>query len=330
MVQQIVGALHNYQGQVRMMKSKMHKTVVLLLLVLFSASATSQTKEAPSSQSQGSGQPVLACSTTQVADFARQVAGDQWDVRCVLAPGQDPHMYQLQQDAVALVRRATLCLDNGMHLEGDDWMRTLATQEKKPIVSCTNGIKPLQLDEDGKTVNDPHAWFSAQNAAVYVRNVRNALVQHDPKNQAAYDARTSLFLAQLKSLDAWAKREINKIPPAQRVLVTSHDAFNYFCQAYGFQAAAPVGWSTGEIGGEETPESRRLVIESIRKAAVPAIFVETSVNGESIKAIAKEAGVEVGGRLYSDSMGGPGSAGESYVGMMRENVITIVTALTGK
>lgn len=272
--------------------------------------------------------PIVACSTTQVADFARQIAGDDWDVRCVLDPGQDPHMYQLQTKATDLVRNAALCFDNGMHLEGNDWMRTVAKTQGKPIVSCTDGIKPLQLEENGETVADPHAWFSPENAVRYVRNIHKAFVAADPKNKIVYDARASLYLSQLKSLDAWAKREINKVPPKQRVLVTSHDAFNYFCDAFGFKGAAPVGWSTAEIGGNVTPESRKLVVQSIRDAGVPAIFVETSVNGELIRGIAKEAGVRVGGSLYSDSMGRPGTAGEDYIGMMRENVITIVSALT--
>ena len=116
--------------------------------------------------------------------------------------------------------------------------------------------------------------------------------------------------------------------PNRRVLVTSHDAFNYFCQAYGFTSAAPEGWSTAnEVGAGVTADSQRKTIESIREHGVKAIFVETSVNKKLIQSIAEEAGVEIGGELYSDSMGAPGTAGETYVGMMRENVLTIVNAL---
>ncbi len=275
----------------------------------------------------GGERPIVVCSTTQVADFARQIAGDDWDVRCILASGEDPHVYQLKPQATKLVRQATVCFDNGLHLEGNDWMRVVCTTLNKPIVSCTQGIAPLALDQNGTSVNDPHAWFAPDNAARYVRNIHAEFVRLDPGNKTAYDARASLYLAQLRSLDLWAKREINKIPPRQRVLVTSHDAFNYFCRAYGFTNSAPVGWSTEEIGGNVTPASRKRVVESIRATNVPAVFVETSVNGELIESIAKEAGVRVGGHLYSDAMGGPGSAGETYIGMMRENIITIVAAL---
>ena len=128
--------------------------------------------------------PILACSTTQVADFARNIAGDQWEVNCVLSPGQDPHMYQLQPKAISLVQSATLCLDNGLHLEGGDWMRTVAKAEGIPIVSCSTGIKPLQLKDDGQTTSDPHAWFSTKNAAQYVRNIHQALIEYDPDNKS--------------------------------------------------------------------------------------------------------------------------------------------------
>jgi manganese/iron transport system substrate-binding protein len=121
---------------------------------------------------------------------------------------------------------------------------------------------------------------------------------------------------------------VNAIPAGKRVLVTSHDAFNYFCRQYGFRSASPAGWSTGEeVGGGITPERRRQTVESIRQFGVKAIFVETSVNPKIIRQLADEAGVEIGGELYSDSMGGPGTAGETYLGMMRENVLRIVHAL---
>ena len=293
--------------------------IVFTLVRLGISDETAQTK------------PIITCSTTQIADFTRQVAGDRCEVLCVLASGQDPHTFEITPAAVRLVRKAVLCLDNGMYLEGDDWMRTLAEQEGKPIQSCTEGIKPVMIEEDGeaKAVPDPHAWFSPMNAAIYVTNIRRAICSLLPEHTAEFESRAELYLAQLRSLHTWSLRQFNAIPPAGRILVTSHDAFNYFCDAYQFTASAPVGWSTQEIGVEMTPASRKRVVDSIRKAGVPAIFVETSVNPEMIQGIAKEAGVKVGGSLYSDSMGVPGSAGETYIGMMRENVLTITSALIG-
>lgn len=271
---------------------------------------------------------VVACSTTQVADFARHVVGDRWEVVCVLAPGQDPHLYDIKPGDAKLVARADLCLDNGWHLEGKDWMRTLAETAGKPIVSCVTGVTPLELEEEGEKIFDPHAWFTPRNATVYVRNIVRAVSELDPEHRAEYEARGELYVNQLRTLHLWIVKQVNAIPSQQRILVTSHDAFNYFCREYGFKSAAPAGWSTGdEAGGGVTPQRRRQAVESIREFGVKAIFVETSVNAELIQQIAKDAGVVVGGELYSDSMGEEGSAGESYFGMMRENVLTIVNAL---
>jgi manganese/iron transport system substrate-binding protein len=273
--------------------------------------------------------PVAVCSTTQIHDFVRQVVGDRFEVASVLGPNEDPHMFQITPQAAQQVQQADICFDNGLHLEGGDWMRTLAEQAGKNIVSCTRGIQPLELAVNGESqqVPDPHAWFSPMNAAVYVRNIHEAVVAIDPDRKREYDARAALYLDQLRTLHLWIQRQINSIPVNQRVLVTSHDAFNYFCDTYELTSSTPVGWSTQEVGAEVTPRRRQEVIDSIRDSGVPAIFVETSVNPELIREIASEAGVEIGGKLYSDAMGAAGSAGESYVGMMRENVITIVSAL---
>lgn len=277
---------------------------------------------------------VLVASTTQIADFARQVAGDRLTVKSILAPGTDPHTYQPTPDDVQIVLSADLCLENGLHLEGKNWMGTLAKDAGKPLVTVSQGLAPLQIHANGQSIADPHAWFSPRNAALYVNNIVQALEHFDPAGAAEYRARAELYLQQLRVLDAWIRAQVNRIPPVQRILVTTHDAFNYFCREYRFNpdndflSIAPVGWSTGaEVGAGMTPERRRKVVESIRQAGAPAIFVETTINPKQIREIARETGVRIGGELYSDSMGPAGSAGETYIGMMRENVLLIVQAL---
>ncbi len=202
------------------------------------------------------------------------------------------------------------------------------------MVTTTEGMRPLKIDQGGKTVLDPHAWFSPRNVAVYVNNITRAFKQFDPENAYEYQARAKLFLQQLRILDAWVREQVKLIPPQRRILVTTHDAFNYFCNEYKFNESnnylsiAPVGWSTGaELGAGMTPERRRMVVQSIKESAAPAIFVETTINPKQIREIAKETNVKIGGYLYSDSMGPENSAGETYVGMMRENVLLIVNAL---
>lgn len=271
---------------------------------------------------------LIVCSTTQVADFARQIAGDRWEVQSILASGQDPHLYETKPGDATLVAKADLCIENGWHLEGKDWMRRLADNAGKPLVTCVDGLQPLELEADGEKVKDPHAWFTPRNASHYVRNITSAISNADPKNKREYDARATLYLDELRVLNNWILKQLSEIPAEKRVLVTSHDAFNYFCREYKFTAKTPAGWSTGdEIGGGVTEERRRQTLEAIRKSGVKAIFVETSVNDKMIRTIADQAGVKIGGRLYSDSMGEPGSAGETYIGMMRENVLTIIEAL---
>ncbi len=297
--------------------------VVFLLAMLHSSTLLANEKK-----------PVIVASTTQIADFARQIAGDRLVVKSILAPGADPHTYQPTPDDVQMVLGADLCLENGLHLEGKNWMATLAKDAGKPIITTTNGIKPLEISSGGEQVADPHAWFSPRNAAVYVNNIVKGLSQFDPDGKEEYEARASLFLQQLRVLDSWIRQQVNRIPTQRRILVTTHDAFNYFCTEFKFNAnnnflsIAPVGWSTGaEVGGGMTPERRSKVVQSIKESGAPAVFVETSINPKQIREIAKETGVKIGGELYSDSMGAEGTAGETYIGMMRENVLLIVNAL---
>ena len=277
---------------------------------------------------------VIVASTTQIADFARQVGGDRLTVKSILAPGADPHTYQPTPDDVQIVLEASLCLENGLHLEGKSWMSSLAKDANKPIITTTKGIQPLVIENDGESLPDPHAWFSPMNVAVYVNNIVKGFIELDPEGKEEYMARGKLFLQQLRVLDSWIREQVNSIPTQRRVLVTTHDAFNYFCSEYKFNAnnnflsIAPVGWSTGaEVGGGMTPERRSKVVDSIKKSGAPAIFVETTINPKQIREIAKETGVRIGGELYSDSMGPEGSAGETYIGMMRENTILIVNSL---
>ncbi|MBN1295935.1 zinc ABC transporter substrate-binding protein [bacterium] len=272
----------------------------------------------------------VVASTTQIADLAREIAGDRCRVISILGPGINPHGYMPVPNDGKTVASADLCLQNGLHLEGKNWMATLVRDNgNRPIITCSDGIIPLHLDYDGTVVDDPHAWFDPRNAAIYVNNILKGLIVMDPEGASQYTARASLYLNQLRVLDAWITEQFHQIPPEKRILVTSHDAFNYFAARFGLTVRSPVGWSTGaEIGGGMTPERRRHVVASIREGQVPAVFVETTVNPKIIEQIAQEAGVRIGGHLYSDAMGPAGSAGERYIGMMRENTLTIVEALS--
>ena len=303
---------------------------VLIVLILALLSMPSKSVAGRTSAAK----PVVVASTTQIADLARQIAGDRLTVKSILAPGADPHTYSPTPDDVKIVLGAVLCLENGLHLEGKNWMGSLAKDAGKPLVTVTRGMAPLVISSQGQSIPDPHSWFTPLNAALYVNNITSALERLDPAGTEEFRARAKLYLQQLRVLDAWIREQVNRIPPQRRILVTTHDAFNYFCREYRFNpdndylSIAPVGWSTGsEVGAGMTPERHRQVVESIRKSGTRAVFVETTINPKQIRELARETGVKIGGELYSDSMGPPGSAGESYIGMMRENVLLIVQAL---
>ncbi len=289
-----------------------------LFLSLFPASTTAQEEKKK--------RLVIVCSTTQVADFTRQVVGDRCEVISVLSAGEDPHTYKPRTQDSNNVARCDLCIENGWNLEGHQWMKTLASEIGKPIVTCVNGIEPLQVEQHDETVDDPHAWFSPANAAKYVDNITEAVCELDAQHADEYRARAQLYKFQLSALDSWIKRQLVQLPKERRVLVSHHDAFGYFCNRYNFRGVSPSGWTTEELV-DPTVEKKQNVIKEIRDAGVKAIFVETTINPEFVRGIANDAGVTIGGSLYSDAMGPPGSAGETYIGMMRENVITILSAL---
>ncbi len=307
-----------FVGFIRCQKLTSSILSLLILALLIPSSTNAQEEEEKKKK--------VVCSTTQVADFARNVVGDRWEVFCVLSSAEDPHTYEVRLTDSELVAEADLCLQNGWNLEGHGWMEKLAQQSNKPIRSCVEGVEPLEFDEDGKTVNDPHAWLAPANAKIYVDNIVEAVSEIDPDNAEEYQARAQLYIIQLKALDNWINRQLATLPANQRVLVTHHDAFGYFCKRYDFKAASPIGWTTGEMSDLGLGQ-RKAVVDQIRDLGVKAIFVESTINEEVIQGIAKEAGAKVGGKLYSDAMGETDSAGETYLGMMRENVLTIISAL---
>ena len=301
---------------------KHYTQVALLLSATIFAIAHTQTAGAQ----EPAEKKIIVCSTTQIADFARNVVGDSWEVQCVLGPGQDPHNYRTTTKDSAAVAGSDLCLENGWNLEGHGWMNTLAKNAGKPIKTCVEGVKPLSTDEEGGSVKDPHAWMDASNAWIYVQNIRDAVTEMDPENAAAYEARADLYRLQLKSLNLWIGKQVGQIPAERRILVSHHDAFEYFCKAYNFTAISPKGWTTDELVGMN-PQKIPEIVEQIRNQGVKSVFIETTLNRELVDQIAREAGVQIGGELYSDAMGARGTAGETYIGMMRENVLTIVGAL---
>jgi zinc/manganese transport system substrate-binding protein len=267
--------------------------------------------------------PVVATFSI-LADFARNVGGERIEVIALVGPNGDTHVYQPKPADAKELDAARLILVNGLGLEG--WIDRLikASGAKASVVVATKGIKPQQMREEGRVELDPHAWQSIADAKIYVANIRDALIAADPRGEAAYRANAENYLAKLNALEAEVKREIAKIPPERRQIITTHDAFGYFGTAYGFRFIAPEGVST------ETEASARdvaKIIRQIKTQKIPAVFLENVTDPRLVQTIAHESGAKIGGTLYSDALSPPDGPASTYIDMMRNNVRELSAAL---
>ncbi len=273
--------------------------------------------------------PQVVSTSTILADWATRVGGDAIAQRGLLKPGVDPHIYEpVPADSIAL-EQADLVFYNGYNLEPGliKLMQAVAAKARK--VPVGERVPPLQMTKEGNaTVPDPHVWGDVRHAIAMVQVMRDELTQLVPAERDLFARNAAATVSELEQLDAWIRQQIQTIPPARRRLITTHDAFQYFARAYGI----PVGGTLIGISTEEQPsaETLRSLIADIRASGVPAIFAETTINPAVIRTVAQEAGVNLAPTpLYADSLGAPGSDGESYVKMMVANTRAIVTALGG-
>jgi manganese/iron transport system substrate-binding protein len=270
----------------------------------------------------------VVATSTPIADWATQVGGDAIEVTSILQPGADPHVYEpVPADSIAF-EQADLILYNGYNLEPNLIRLLNAAGVDARRVAVGEVVPPLDLEKEGKTVPDPHVWGDVGNAVPMVEAIRDQLIELDPDQAALFTENAAAYIAELKQLDGWIETQTATIPPNQRQLVTTHDAFQYYAQAYGLTVAGTlIGIST-----EEQPSARTVqaLVQSIRDLGVPAIFAETTINPQLITTVAAEAGVTLADtKLYSDSIGAPGSDGDSYLKMMAANTRAIVTNLGG-
>jgi manganese/zinc/iron transport system substrate-binding protein len=274
--------------------------------------------------------PVVA-TTGMVGDVVRRVGGERVRVSALMGPGVDPHMYRASEGDVRRIFRAELIFYNGLHLEArmgeviahmDGRVRTRAVAEAIPRERL---LRPPEFEG----AYDPHVWFDVSLWMETVEVVRDALVAHDPEHTEAYRARAAEYLLELRELHAYVLAQAARVPSERRVLITAHDAFNYFGRAYGFEVRGLQGISTATEAGTADVQGLAAFIASRR---IPAIFIESSVPPravEAVQAAVRSRGfhVEIGGELYSDALGRAGSGTGTYAGMVRHNIDTIVGAL---
>ena len=272
------------------------------------------------------GRPLVVASASIFADMTAVIGGDLIEVRSIVPIGGDPHIYEPTPGDVQLVSRADLVLINGLTFEG--WMNELIDNSgtRAETVTITAGISTIASEEYVNS-SDPHAWMTAKNGMTYVRNIRAALQRLDPDNADVYAFNAGIYLQQLADVDQAIFRAIDSIPAAQRILITSHDAFRYYGRYYGIRVEAALGTSTD--AQVQTDDVNRLT-RIIRESGVPAIFVESTINPKLIRQLATDNGVIIGGELLADSLAEPDEPGGTYLGMLTTNTATIVRALRGR
>jgi ABC-type Zn uptake system ZnuABC Zn-binding protein ZnuA len=267
----------------------------------------------------------VVATTGIVGDVAAQVGGDLIDLTVLIDPGVDPHSYQPVAADLALAEDAHVLLVNGLHLEEG----LLATLESVggtvPLVPVSAGVEVLAGGEHGE--GDPHTWMDPANVMIWADNIAAAFSALHPAHAADYQANAAAYRVQLEALDAYIREQAARIPQANRKLVTNHEAFGYFAARYGFEVVGTVYLGASQLAEPSAGDMARLV-ETIRAEGVRAIFIETTVNDALARTISAEIGTPIGVyTLYTGSLGAPGSGADSYTGMMRANIDTIVAAL---
>jgi len=283
----------------------------------------------PSVNTTNNQKPKVISTSTIIADLTARVGGEEIDHQDILKPGDDPHVYEpVPADSVAL-EKADLILYNGYNLEPGLIKMINSTGIKAKKVAVGEAIKPLQLEKEGQKVPDPHVWGSAKNGIIMVEKIRDQLIELSPEDKEIFTANAAQLIRELENLDRWIAAAIETIPPSQRQLVTTHDAFQYYAHAYGLKVAGTlIGISTEEQPSAQTVKN---LADAIKNLRVAAIFAETTINPALITTVAEEAGVKLAPQqLYSDSIGAVGTGGDSYVKMLRENTRSIVESLGGK
>lgn len=275
----------------------------------------------------------VVCTTGMVTDIVRNVAGELAMVEGIVGEGVDPHLYQATRGDIGRLLKADVVFYSGLMLEGKMADALIRVGRKKPVYAVTELVDEKLLLEPPEFQGhfDPHLWMDVSLWKNCTKMVADTLSDFDKKNADTYRANYERYAERLSALDAHAKQVLGSIPEKSRVLVTAHDAFNYLAKAYGLEVRGIQGVSTESEAGID--DINRLVDEIVRRE-IKAVFVESSVSDKNVRSLiegAKARGhdVVIGGKLYSDAMGKPGTYEGTYVGMIDHNVTVIARALGG-
>jgi zinc/manganese transport system substrate-binding protein len=265
--------------------------------------------------------PVVATFSI-LADMTREVAGPAAAVRTLVPPDGDVHVYEPRPSDLLAIRGAALVVTNGLGLEG--WLTRLlpASGTKARVVVAAEAVTPRQMDEG----LDPHAWQDPRNGILYVRAIADGLAAVAPDQAAAIRARADAYARRIAEMDAWIAEQIATVPPAERRILTSHDAFFYFGARYGI---AFIGVQGIDTESEPSAADIAALVRQVRATGVKAVFVENMANPALIRTVARESGVALGPAVYSDALSPPGGPADTYLKMFRHNVTQFVKAMRG-
>lgn len=275
----------------------------------------------------------IVATTGMIADTARAIGGDHVEVQALMGPGVDPHAYRQTRTDILAMRRSDLILWNGLYLEAqmEEVLEELSALVPVHAVAEIIPIEDRIAHDEYADRYDPHVWMDPGLWRAVALAITNALAERAPQHADAFAANAASYLKELAALEAYARGVLSNVADERRVLLTAHDAFNYFGRAYGYDVIGVQGISTeSEAGLNRISELANLLVER----QIGAVFVESSVSDRSVRALiegaaAKGHEVRIGGELYSDAMGAPGTYEGTYVGMIDHNATVIARALGG-
>lgn len=273
----------------------------------------------------------VVATTGQIADVVKAIGGEHLEVTTLMGPGVDPHLYKATQSDITKLDKAEVIFYNGLHLEGQ--MQDIFTQmaEEKTVVAVGETVDEglLLADEENTDLHDPHIWFDIELWKEVVDSVGNTLAEEYPDFKEDFEKNEAAYIEELDELIAYIDGRVEEIPESQRILVTAHDAFNYFGKSQGFEVRGLQGLSTDSEYGVKDVQN---MVDFLVSNKIKAIFVESSVSDKAMKAVIegareKEHEITIGGELFSDAMGAEGTEEGTYTGMYKHNIDTIVDAL---
>jgi zinc/manganese transport system substrate-binding protein len=259
-----------------------------------------------------------------LADITKQIGGDRVSVDTLVGPEEDAHVYDPTPRDAVKIAVAKLVVINGLGFEGwiDRLIKLSAGAPKVTIAS--DGIVSHQTTIEGHERTDPHAWQDLRNVQIYARNIAESLIQIDPDHETLYRANLARYTEELATLDQDIRSAISAIPAERRKIVTTHDAFGYFAQAYGIEMIAPQGVSTE---AEASAKDVARIIRQVKSEKIPAVFLENVSDHRLAERIATESGARMGGKLYSDALSNENAPAGTYIAMMKTNIRELTKAL---